>query len=109
MNRQDAYTTAQTSTQVIRAIANYCGRADQNGNDWKCKCPICGRHSLSLTQGFKVPVLIRCWHCESNGINDGYSEQRARFIEAGLLPDTRSLEKFTQKEYEEYQAERREA
>src|SRR5262245_41258686 len=80
VNRQPPYTTGQTSTQVIAAIANYCGRADQNGSDWKCKCPICGRHSLSLTNGVKVPILIRCWHCESNGLNDGYTEQRKMFI-----------------------------
>ena len=106
VNRQPLYSTP---AQVIRAIANYCGRADQSGNDWKCKCPICGRHSLSITHGVKVPILIRCWHCESNGLNDGYSEQRKIFVEAGLLEPAREYKRLSAKEYEEYCEEKRAA
>ena len=103
------YTAPEESTQVIRAIANYCGRADQNGGDWKCRCPICGRHSLSITHGVKVPILIRCWHCESKGLNDGYSEQRRIFIEAGLLEPALEYTRLSAKEYQEYCAEKRAA
>jgi len=81
VNRPDAYTTAKPATQVIDAIASYCGRVDRNGHSWKCNCPICGRHSLSVSYGHKVPILIKCWHCEACGINDGYTEQRALFVE----------------------------
>jgi hypothetical protein len=108
VTRHPPYTIGQTSTQVIAAIANYCGRADHNGKDWKCKCPICGRHSLSVTHGVKVPILIKCWHCADNGINDGYTEQCEIFVEAGLLPPTqRTLKKFSAKEWREYQEAKR--
>jgi len=103
----DTYNTPQTSAQVIRAIANYCGRADQSGNDWKCKCPICGRHSLSLTP--KLFKLVYCHHCASNGINDGYSEQRKIFVDAGLLEPAREYKRLSAKEYEEYCTEKRTA
>ena len=110
VNRQPPYTIGQTSTQVIAAIANYCGRAEHSGKDWKCKCPICGRHSLSVTHGVKFPILIRCWHCADNGINDGYTEQCERFVEAGLLPPTqRTLKKLSAKEWREYHKAKREA
>jgi hypothetical protein len=110
VNRQAPYTTGQTSAQVIAAIANYCGRVEHNGKDWKCKCPICGRHSLSVTHGVKIPILIRCWHCADNGINDGFTEQCEIFVEAGLLPSTqRTLKKFSPKEWREYHEAKREA
>src|SRR6516162_8500808 len=111
VNRHPPYTTGQTSTQVIAAIANYCGRAEHNGKDWKCKCPICGRHSLSVTHGVKFPILIRCWHCADNGINDGYAEQCEIFVEAGLLPPTQhTLKKFSAKEWRAYhEAKRKDA
>jgi Toprim domain len=106
----DTYTIPQTAKQVIDAIANYCGRADHNGSDWKCKCPICGRHSLSLTHGQKIPILIRCWHCADNGINDGFTEQCKIFVEAGLLPSSqRTIKKVSPKEWRKYQQEKREA
>jgi hypothetical protein len=107
VNRHNTYNTPQTSTQVIAAIANSCSRAEQNGNSWKCNCPICGRHSLSITYGHKVPILIHCWHCESNGLNDGHSEHRALFIEKGLLePDRRAI-RFDREVYEKFNANRR--
>jgi len=101
--------TAQPATQIINAIANYCGRAEHNGKDWKCKCPTCGRHSLSVTHGQQIPILIRCWHCADNGINDGFTEQCEIFVEAGLLPPTqRTLKKFSAKEWREYHEAKRE-
>src|SRR5262245_36433367 len=109
-NRRDVYSTPQTSAQVIREIANYCGRADQNGNDWKCRCPICGRHSLSITNGHTRPILIRCWNCINTGLNDGWSEQQKILTEAGLLPpDASAIKRMTLKEREEYQARKRES
>jgi Toprim domain len=103
------FNTSLSAEQVINAIASYCGRAERSGKDWKCNCPICGRHSLSLSYGHKISILIRCWHCESIGLNDGYTEQCAKFVEAGLLPpSSRTLKKLTPKEYREYQAAKRE-
>ena len=107
-NRQTLYNTPQTSTQVIAAIANYCRRPEQNGNDWKCECPICGRHSLSLTNGHTRPILIRCWNCINVGLNDGYSEQQKIFIDAGLLPpDASAIKRMTAQEREEYEERKR--
>ena len=101
------YSMSKTPTQVLAAIANYCGRADRNGNDWKCKCPVCGRHSLSLSP--RLFKLVYCHHCASNGINDGYSEQRKIFVEAGLLEPDREYKRLSAEEYEEYCAEKRAA
>jgi hypothetical protein len=78
------------------AIADYCGRAERSGNDWKCNCPICGRHSLSVTHGHKLSILIKCWHCEACAINYGYTQQREYLIERGLLePNNRDAQKFS--------------
>jgi hypothetical protein len=101
----NTHTTLQTSAQVISAIANYCKRSERNGIGWKCECPICGRHSLSVTH--KLLKLVYCHHCASNGINDGHTEQRKIFIKAGLLPADDSLvEKPSPKEIEEFNKER---
>jgi len=106
-NRPDTYNTPRGAWQVIDAIANSCSRAERNGSSWKCNCPICGRHSLSITYGHRVPILIHCWHCESNGINDGHSEHRALFVEKGLLePDERTI-KLDQEAYAKFTAKRR--
>jgi hypothetical protein len=99
----------EPSADTAQAIANYCGRGERSGKDWKCNCPICTRHSLSVTYGRKFPLLIRCWHCEACGINDGYTEQRAHLVEAGLLePRARDVKQFTPEEYAEYYAGKRE-
>lgn len=112
VNRRDTYNTTSTRTQatdVASAIANYCGRAEQNGLEWKCCCPICGRHSFSIKYGDKIPLLFRCWHCEACGINDGWTEQKAHLIEAGLLePDSRSIKKMSREEYAAYCEAKRE-
>ena len=100
-------TSYHTTTHTLDAIANYCGRADRSAKDWKCNCPICGRHSLSITYGHRVPILIHCWHCESNGINDGHSEHRALFVEKGLLePDERTI-RLDKEAHEQFNAKRR--
>jgi hypothetical protein len=102
------YSTTDKSTQVVdipSVIASHCGRGEQSGNDWKCNCPICGKHSLSITYGQKIPILLRCWYCASNGLNDGWTEQRAYLIEAGLLePHFRDF-KNDGKKLEEYKTQ----
>ena len=109
--RHDIYTTGLPSAQVVDAIANYCKRAKRSGKDWKCECPVCGHYSLSVTRGFKTSVLIRCWYCKACGLNDGWTEQRKLFIEAGLLPaDAHSIAKLSPQEYQQYiEAKRAEA
>lgn len=105
------YNTSARSTQAFdtpNAIANYCGRAEKSGSQWKANCPICGRHSLSITYGHKFSVLIRCWHCEAVGLNNGYSEQRTLFIKEGLLDaNDYDARKFNHKQFEEYVSKRR--
>ena len=90
------------------AIADHCGRAERNGNDWKCNCPICGRHSFSVTYGHTLKILIKCWHCEACSINDGYTQQRDYLIERGLLePNNRDASRFDKEKYEKWNAARR--
>ena len=101
------HTTLPTAKQVVdyspAAIASYCGRGEQSGKDWKCNCPICGRHSLSITYGKTAPILIRCWHCKACGLNDGYTEQRQWLIDAGLLPvDARAIRRLSSEEREKH-------
>ena len=112
INRQSNDNTTLTRAQVDyspSAIAAYCGRAEGCGRNWKCVCPICNRHSLSVTYGTKVSILIRCWHCELCGINDGFTEQRKLLIDAGLLPeDLRGIKKLSSAEYAAWLKEERE-
>jgi hypothetical protein len=94
-NQQDVHRRVLGETQelsrndaasIARAIAEWCGREKRCHKGWKANCPICDRHSLTVTTGNSVPVLIRCWHCQASGSNDGWSKQRARFVKEGLLP-----------------------
>jgi hypothetical protein len=103
------HSTVYGATQGARSnpsiIASNCGRPDINGKSWKCKCPIWRRHSLSVSYGHKLAILIHCWYCESCGLNDGYTEQRAALVQVGLLEaDAHDGERFNS---EEYDAERR--
>jgi hypothetical protein len=68
-----------SAEQVINAIVSYCGGGERAGKDWKCNCPICGKHSLSITFGQKIAIVFQCWHFESTGL-DGHTEQREYFI-----------------------------
>jgi hypothetical protein len=88
-------------------IAKYCSGADQSGRGYKCNCPICGRHSLSISYGQKYAILIQCWYCRDCGLNDGYTEQRAHFVELGLLEAKPKYEKFNRQQYEEHHAQKR--
>jgi hypothetical protein len=115
-NRQAIHNTTGLGLQAQQqsvvgspaAIANACSRAERNGNSWKCNCPICGRHSLSISPGHKVSILIKCWHCEACGINDGYTEQRAHFVALGLLePNNREPSHLDRARREEFNEERR--
>jgi hypothetical protein len=57
-----------------------------------------------------IPVLIHCFHCEGTGENDGYTEQRKYFMDAGLLPpDKGTIQRMTRAEREEYAQAKREA
>jgi hypothetical protein len=102
-------TTTVVGAQVAdapSAIANHCGRANRHGKAWKCNCPICGRHSLSVTYGRKLSLLIKCFHCEAIGLNDGYTEQRAHLVGVGLLePTDRDAQQFDRKEYDSFSPE----
>jgi Toprim domain len=91
------------------AIAGYCGRGERTGsNSWKGNCPICSRHALSVSYGNKFSIIIRCWHCEACGLNDGWTEQRAFFVSHGLLePTDFDARNFNNKEYDEYCQKRR--
>jgi hypothetical protein len=96
-----------TSVDALRAIANHCGRGEKSGRNWKCNCPICGRHSLSVTSGKRISILIKCWNCEAIGL-DGYTEQRDYLIGVGLLdPNDRDAQRLSPEECARQDAERR--
>ncbi len=110
LNHHQQYSAQTQGLQVVQttqAIANYCGRAERHGKDWKANCPICSRHSLSITYGRKVSILIKCFHCEACGINDGWTEQRAYLVGAGLLDPTEHEVQRDHVKYEKQCAERR--
>jgi len=52
-------------------------------------------------------MLIQCWYCRDTGINDGYTEQRAHFVEAGLLDPDEHPTKLSREDYERRNAKRR--
>jgi hypothetical protein len=87
------------------AIAQHCGRPDGHGNVWKCNCPICGRHSLSVTP--KLNFLVFCHHCKACGINDGHTEQREHLINAGLIDPDERPPKWDKEAQERCDAKRR--
>jgi hypothetical protein len=92
-------TRLQVPPQIVGspgAIASYCGRAERDGSGWRCNCPICGRHSLTIKS---FPFLFRCWNCEACSINNGYTEQRQIFVDAGLLEPNKYQLPFNKREY----------
>jgi hypothetical protein len=97
-----------SNSNILSTIAGHCGKADRNGKGYRGICPICKRNSLTVWPGQQVAVLVKCWHCESCGLNDGYTEQREYFVGVGLLePNDRELLRFDKEKYEKLNAERR--
>jgi hypothetical protein len=96
---------ADRNILLLAAIANHCGRPEGHNNTWKCSCPICGRHSLSVTP--KLATLVFCHHCKACGINDGHTEQRARLIEAGLIDPDEHPPKWDKEAQHRYDETRR--
>jgi Toprim domain len=113
-NYQSQYNTPTSVTQgasvgdVITRIANHCGLLEVKGLEHKCKCPICGGKSFSVRPGFKQAIIFSCWRCESNGLNNGYTEQREYLIEKGLLdPSYKQYQRMTMAERLAYEAKKR--
>lgn len=77
---------AGSKAKILAQIASYCGRPERSGKSFKSNCPVCGRHSFCIAHKRTGGILVHCFHCESLGLNDGWSEQRAWLVEAGLLP-----------------------
>jgi hypothetical protein len=89
----EQYSIAMPRIQALedlRPIADYCGNAEKTDSYWRCNCPICGHHGFTVAHGTKIPILIKCWHCESSGQNDGFSKQFTRLVEEGLIESKRA-------------------
>jgi hypothetical protein len=43
------------------SIAAALGNAHAEGNDWRCDCPVCHRHNLTLSNGNKQ-LLVKCFN-----------------------------------------------
>jgi hypothetical protein len=104
-NSQIASGSATSGRARLKDIALHCGRAEGHDNNWKCNCPVCGRHSLSVTP--KLRTLIFCHHCKACGINDGHNEQRVRLVEAGLIDPDERPPKWDKEAAERYDAKER--
>ena len=53
---------------TAEAIAEALGNNEQDGKNWRCTCPLCGRSSLAL-QDRDARLLIKCWNgCDSKAI-----------------------------------------
>jgi hypothetical protein len=89
----------------LKAIANHCGRAEGHDNVWKCCCPVCGKHSLSVTP--KLSFLVYCHYCADTGRNDGHTEQRERLVDAGLIDPDENPPKWDKEAAARHDAKRR--
>jgi putative DNA primase/helicase len=50
-------------------IAHRLGKARREGLNWRCICPLHGGHSLSLRDGHRGQLLVKCWAgCEPSDI-----------------------------------------
>jgi hypothetical protein len=103
---QASLKTEVASGSVCDRLANYCQRAERHGRDWRCNCPVCGRHGLIVSASLTYSQVF-CFHCKDAGLNDGWSEQRAVFIEAGLLDPLERPKPQTREEIEAEAAEKR--
>jgi hypothetical protein len=99
-------TRLQADANTTAAITSYCGRPDRKGNDWRCNCPICGRHSLIISNKLKYSQVF-CFHCKDAGLNDGWTEQRQHFVQAGLIDPNERPKPQTREEIEAEDAEQR--
>jgi hypothetical protein len=57
-------------------IAATLGEAHPEGKDWRCRCPSCGKASLSLRDG-RTKLLIKCWRgCTAAAVRQELNERQ---------------------------------
>jgi hypothetical protein len=67
-----------------QAIAARLGNDRQEGNYWRCRCPVHGGTSLTLGNGPKGRLFIKCWYgCPRNAV-------ASALIERGLITRDRA-------------------
>jgi len=62
-------------------IASHLGDARADGANWRCRCPVCGKSTLSLKdnpkKGSRVRLLIHCWNgCERKTVRAALKDQK---------------------------------
>jgi hypothetical protein len=65
-----------------RETAQALGRAQREGRNWRCNCPRCGGHNLTLADGRNGTLLVTCY-----GNNCDRKEILAELRHRGLLPE----------------------
>jgi putative DNA primase/helicase len=54
------YAEAHYDTMTLADIAAALGEARQEGNSWRCRCPVCGKNNLTLSNRQRR-LLVKCW------------------------------------------------
>ena len=53
---------------TAESIAAVLGNAHAEGNDWRCDCPVCHQHNLTLSNGDKR-LLVKCFNgCDGEDV-----------------------------------------
>jgi hypothetical protein len=73
-----------------RATAQALGRAHREGKNWRCNCPLCGGHNLTLADGSNGALLITCFdNCDRTEI---LAELRRRGLQPERQPRRNGLD-----------------
>jgi hypothetical protein len=66
----------------VAAIAHALGDAQQEGQGWRCRCPVCGKHNLTMINRQRQ-LLVKCW----SGCN-AYQELKRRGFVGKIVRET---------------------
>src|SRR6516162_5706069 len=91
-----------TAAEIATQLAGVC-----EGRKWRCNCPVCGGHNLTVGPGDRVPVLVYCFNgcdrrdvlralreeglLEAGNAGNGIAEADAKVKLADRIREARSL------------------
>ena len=60
----------------------------RSGREWRCRCPVHGGHSLSITEGRSGKLIFRCWgaDCAFEDIIEALHEKQIYVPSCGTIP-----------------------
>jgi hypothetical protein len=60
----------------------------RSGREWRCRCPVHGGHSLSITEGHSGKLIFRCWgaDCAFEDIIEALGEEQIYVPSCRIIP-----------------------